>query len=144
MAGTVRKLSRVQTKRVELLARPTTTPPRPPLRSLYSTVTSFRRREGQKPGRSCYSSWSSCCISVDMRVLCVAEKPSIAKAITQILSGGQFNTVSDVFALMRCCSVLSFVTVQHRDTVHQELRFRLPTSWVPFHRHFRHRSSLYT
>ncbi|KAI0633210.1 DNA topoisomerase [Trametes polyzona] len=27
-----------------------------------------------------------------MRVLCVAEKPSIAKSVTQILSGGQFNT----------------------------------------------------
>ncbi|KAF9523469.1 DNA topoisomerase [Crepidotus variabilis] len=27
-----------------------------------------------------------------MRVLCVAEKPSIAKSITQILSGGQFET----------------------------------------------------
>lgn len=27
------------------------------------------------------------------RVLCVAEKPSIAKSITQILSGGQFATV---------------------------------------------------
>ncbi|KAF9557949.1 prokaryotic type I DNA topoisomerase [Agrocybe pediades] len=27
-----------------------------------------------------------------MRVLCVAEKPSISKAITQILSGGQFTT----------------------------------------------------
>lgn len=29
-----------------------------------------------------------------MRVLCVAEKPSISKSITQILSGGQFITVS--------------------------------------------------
>ena len=28
-----------------------------------------------------------------MRVLCVAEKPSISKSITQILSGGQFATV---------------------------------------------------
>ena len=28
-----------------------------------------------------------------MRVLCVAEKPSIAKSISQILSGGQFSTV---------------------------------------------------
>jgi hypothetical protein len=28
------------------------------------------------------------------RVLCVAEKPSISKSITQILSGGQFETVS--------------------------------------------------
>ncbi|KAG6836236.1 hypothetical protein H0H93_009928 [Arthromyces matolae] len=27
-----------------------------------------------------------------MRVLCVAEKPSIAKSISQILSGGQYNT----------------------------------------------------
>jgi DNA topoisomerase III len=29
-----------------------------------------------------------------MRVLCVAEKPSIARSISQILSGGQFSTVS--------------------------------------------------
>ncbi len=28
------------------------------------------------------------------RVLCVAEKPSIAKAVSQHLSGGQVNTVS--------------------------------------------------
>ncbi|TBU45786.1 DNA topoisomerase [Dichomitus squalens] len=32
------------------------------------------------------------CYSHMMRVLCVAEKPSIAKSITQILSGGRFNT----------------------------------------------------
>jgi DNA topoisomerase-3 len=31
-----------------------------------------------------------------MRVLCVAEKPSIAKSITQILSGGQFTTVRSI------------------------------------------------
>ena len=29
-----------------------------------------------------------------MRVLCVAEKPSIAKSVAQILSGGQYTTVS--------------------------------------------------
>ena len=29
-----------------------------------------------------------------MRVLCVAEKPSIARSITDILSGGRFETVS--------------------------------------------------
>jgi DNA topoisomerase III len=29
-----------------------------------------------------------------MHVLCVAEKPSIAKSVSQILSGGQFATVS--------------------------------------------------
>ena len=35
--------------------------------------------------------------SATMRVLCVAEKPSIAKSISQILSGGQLTTVSDFF-----------------------------------------------
>jgi hypothetical protein len=30
---------------------------------------------------------------VRMRVLCVAEKPSISKSITQILSGGRYTTV---------------------------------------------------
>lgn len=29
-----------------------------------------------------------------MKVLCVAEKPSIAKSITEILSGGRWDTVS--------------------------------------------------
>lgn len=28
------------------------------------------------------------------KILCVAEKPSIAKSVTQHLAGGQFNTVS--------------------------------------------------
>lgn len=40
-----------------------------------------------------------------MRVLCVAEKPSIAKSITQILSGGQFNTVSFVRFVLRLQSL---------------------------------------
>lgn len=31
-----------------------------------------------------------------MIVLCVAEKPSISKSITNILSGGQFRTVSRI------------------------------------------------
>lgn len=29
-----------------------------------------------------------------MKVLCVAEKPSIAKSVAQILSGGRYETVS--------------------------------------------------
>lgn len=33
-------------------------------------------------------------ISLFMRVLCVAEKPSIARSISQILSGGRVETVS--------------------------------------------------
>lgn len=37
-----------------------------------------------------------------MRVLCVAEKPSIAKSVAQILSGGQYTTVS-----IRCSGVAS-------------------------------------
>ena len=28
-----------------------------------------------------------------VKILCVAEKPSMSKALTQILSGGQFNSV---------------------------------------------------
>jgi hypothetical protein len=31
---------------------------------------------------------------LNMRVLCVAEKPSIARSITDILSGGRYETVS--------------------------------------------------
>jgi len=34
-----------------------------------------------------------------MKVLCVAEKPSIAKSITEILSGGRWDTVSISFLL---------------------------------------------
>ena len=34
-----------------------------------------------------------------MKVLCVAEKPSIAKSITEILSGGRWDTVSLPFLL---------------------------------------------
>jgi DNA topoisomerase IA len=36
-----------------------------------------------------------------MKVLCVAEKPSVAKGIMQILSGGQFQTVSRRTRLVR-------------------------------------------
>jgi DNA topoisomerase-3 len=36
-----------------------------------------------------------------MRVLCVAEKPSIARSITEILSGGQFTNVSCNVSLYR-------------------------------------------
>ena len=42
--------------------------------------------------------------------LCVAEKPSIAKAITQILSGGQFQTV-------RLPASLSFALNSQADAV---------------------------
>lgn len=34
-----------------------------------------------------------------MRVLCVAEKPSIARSITDILSGGRYETVSLCFRI---------------------------------------------
>ena len=32
-----------------------------------------------------------------VKILCVAEKPSMSKALTQILSGGQFNSVRPRF-----------------------------------------------
>jgi hypothetical protein len=34
------------------------------------------------------------------KILCVAEKPSISKAVAGILSGGQFQTVSQVKDLL--------------------------------------------
>ena len=42
-----------------------------------------------------------------MRVLCVAEKPSIAKSVTQILSGGQFTTVSLYISSDSLCALAS-------------------------------------
>jgi len=40
-----------------------------------------------------------------MKVLCVAEKPSIAKSITEILSGGRWDTVS--FSFLNFASLAS-------------------------------------
>lgn len=41
----------------------------------------------------------SCSRMPPKKWLCVAEKPSISKSITQILSGGQFQTVRVPFGL---------------------------------------------
>lgn len=41
-----------------------------------------------------------------MRVLCVAEKPSIAKSISQILSGGQFTTVSKYYIVVKAIETI--------------------------------------
>jgi len=43
-----------------------------------------------------------------MKVLCVAEKPSIAKSVTEILSGGRWDTVSSSF--------LSFASLASDDS----------------------------
>ena len=63
-----------------------------------------------------------------MRVLCVAEKPSISKAITGILSGGQYTTVgafsrmlSDIFGEFSCSMkpkqtmsrIMNSITLKH-------------------------------
>ena len=55
-----------------------------------------------------------------MRVLCVAEKPSIAKSIAQILSGGQYTTVS-MKHIDRVVYSLRLWKAQHLLQVHQEL-----------------------
>lgn len=44
-----------------------------------------------------------------MHILCVAEKPSISKSVTQILSGGQFNTVSGEYEAL---TLLNLITSQ--------------------------------
>lgn len=48
-----------------------------------------------------------------MRVLCVAEKPSIAKSITQILSGGRYETVSSVNDHINLFSTISELDERH-------------------------------
>ena len=61
------------------------------------------------------------------RVLCVAEKPSIAKAVAQHLAGGQFTTVGRC----GCITGHGFLDVDRcvaqytRKRVHQELRIQL-------------------
>lgn len=54
------------------------------------------------PSRSTERIWGK------MKVLCVAEKPSIAKSITEILSGGRWDTVSLLFLLFCFHHLLSF------------------------------------
>jgi DNA topoisomerase-3 len=58
--------------------------------------------------------------AIYMRVLCVAEKPSIAKAISQILSGGQFTTVSLVQILVLLC--LTMCCVIQRATTNKYIK----------------------
>jgi len=49
-----------------------------------------------------------------MRVLCVAEKPSISKAITGILSGGQYTTVGAFSGLSKEYDLtFSWIFLQH-------------------------------
>jgi DNA topoisomerase IA len=56
-----------------------------------------------------------------MKVLCVAEKPSIAKSITEILSGGRWDTVSLLFLhpiLPHLPSILLFILFYCRSADH--------------------------
>ncbi len=68
-----------------------------------------------------------------MRVLCVAEKPSIAKSITGILSGGQFNAVSASISRTRNnLFILPFVQRQQETDISRTMNSitlkRAPTS----------------
>ena len=56
------------------------------------------------------------------KILCVAEKPSIAKSVAQHLSGGQFNTVRTLSAL-RAGGGFNICIAQHPwQHVREELR----------------------
>ena len=52
-----------------------------------------------------------------MRVLCVAEKPSIAKSISQILSGGQLTTVSNI-------------TCHNKPIIHRSSKHNTQTNYI--------------
>jgi hypothetical protein len=69
-----------------------------------------------------------------MRVLCVAEKPSIAKSITEILSGGRKDVVS---ARLRGRCQVGYATLAYPPHSVEALRARfltLPAElWPPVH-----------
>ena len=48
------------------------------------------------------------------RILCVAEKPSIAKAVSQHLAGGQVNVVG--------CVAQCYIIIAHEIAVEKRLR----------------------
>jgi len=58
-----------------------------------------------------------------MRVLCVAEKPSIAKAVANHLSGGEVQTVRLAIFVIEASTSLMLYIAQHPGKIHQELRF---------------------
>jgi hypothetical protein len=57
------------------------------------------------------------------KILCVAEKNSIAKAVAEHLSGGHFQTVSGLFIRFENepCFQLNFVQGKYWQSLHQEL-----------------------
>lgn len=57
------------------------------------------KRAASSPASTCAAQSSRAEEGRRMKVLCVAEKPSIAKSITEILSGGHWQTVSRGAAL---------------------------------------------
>jgi hypothetical protein len=59
-----------------------------------------------------------------MKVLCVAEKPSISKAVATHLSGGRIETVRAQF-LHRSKDTDKKSEAQYKKQVHQELRVRI-------------------
>jgi hypothetical protein len=57
------------------------------------------------------------------KILCVAEKNSIAKAVAEHLSGGHFQIVSGLFIRFENepCLQLNFVQGKYWQSLHQEL-----------------------
>lgn len=60
-----------------------------------------------------------------MKVLCVAEKPSISKAVATHLAGGRVETVRSIclYTSLRC--PLTQSVAQYEEQIHQELLLRL-------------------
>lgn len=56
------------------------------------------------------------------RILCVAEKPSIAKAVALHLGGGQVQTVSDTAISSQCQKLTTAADTDHWQCIHKELR----------------------
>lgn len=58
------------------------------------------------------------------KILCVAEKPSISKAVAEHLSGGDYRTVSST-PLLLSATLTNAILELYRFPVHQELRLYL-------------------
>ena len=58
------------------------------------------------------------------KILCVAEKPSIAKSVAQHLSGGQFNTVRTLSMVQAGGGFNIYIAQYPWQDVREKLRFR--------------------
>lgn len=58
-------------------------------------------------------------------ILCVAEKPAIAKSVAQHLSGGRVNAVFRALLVDHESLLTRWIAQHHRQSLYKELRVRV-------------------